>query len=56
MNSNGTGVYADYSTGMWTCVAAMVSLFVGTLVLLFYFVRYVRDVPDLEEWGNMFHG
>jgi len=45
VNSNGTGVYAEYSTGMWTCIAAMGSLFVGSLILLFTCcsARYVRD-------------
>ena len=34
VNSNGAGVHADYSIGMWTCVAAMASLFVGSVVVL----------------------
>ena len=34
VNSNGAGVYADYSIGMWTCVAAMASLLVGSFVVL----------------------
>jgi len=45
VNSNSAADYANYSTGMWTCVAAMGSLFVGSLVVLFTCcsARYVRE-------------
>jgi hypothetical protein len=35
INSNNTGNYAEYSTGMWTCIAAMASLFLGSMIVLF---------------------
>ena len=49
VNSNGAEVYADDWIGMWTCVAAMALLFVGSLVVLFTCcsARYVRE----EEGG-----
>jgi hypothetical protein len=52
VNSSSTGIYADYSTGMWTCVAAMASLFFGSLVVLFTCcsARYARN-RDRERRG-----
>jgi len=35
INSNNTGNYAEYSTGMWTCISAMASLFLGSMIVLF---------------------
>merc|ERR1712193_482110 len=35
VNKDDTGSTAHYSTGMWTCLAAMVCLFLATFVVLF---------------------
>ncbi|KAH7399839.1 SUR7/PalI family-domain-containing protein [Cadophora sp. MPI-SDFR-AT-0126] len=35
INGDGSGSKAHYSTGMWTCLAAMVCLFLATFVVLF---------------------
>jgi len=35
VNSDGTGSHAVYSIGMWTLLAAMIALFLGTFVVLF---------------------
>jgi uncharacterized membrane protein len=35
VNSDGTGSRAEYSTGMWTTLAAMLCLFFATFVILF---------------------
>lgn len=35
VNKDGTGSHAYYSTGMWTILAAMILLFLGTLIVLF---------------------
>lgn len=35
VNSDGSGSQASYSTGMWTCLAAMLLLFFGMLIVLF---------------------
>jgi hypothetical protein len=33
VNSDGSGSHAFYSVGMWTCLAAMVLLFFGTIIV-----------------------
>jgi len=35
VNKDGTGSHAYYSIGMWTCLAAMICLFIGTFWVLF---------------------
>ena len=35
VNSDGSGSNAYYSVGMWTCLAAMVLLFLGMFIVLF---------------------
>lgn len=35
MNSDGSGSHAYYSVGMWTCLAAMVLLFLGMILVFF---------------------
>ncbi|KAI9853871.1 MAG: hypothetical protein M1830_006620 [Pleopsidium flavum] len=35
VNKDGSGSHAYYSTGMWTILAAMIFLFLGTLIVLF---------------------
>jgi len=35
VNKDGSGSHAYYSVGMWTCLAAMVLLFLGMLIVLF---------------------
>lgn len=51
VNSNGNGNYAEYSTGMWTCIAAMACLFLGSLIVLFTCcsARHVRQ-KDRRGW------
>ncbi|MCJ1227929.1 hypothetical protein MMC12_004588 [Toensbergia leucococca] len=35
VNSDGSGSHAFYSVGMWTCLAAMILLFLGMFIVLF---------------------
>lgn len=35
VNSDGSGSNAYYSTGMWTILAAMITLFLGSLIMVF---------------------
>jgi uncharacterized membrane protein len=35
VNSDGSGSHAFFSYGMWTCLAAMVLLFLGTIIVFF---------------------
>jgi len=35
VNSDGSGSHAVYSVGMWTCLAAMVLLFIGAIIVFF---------------------
>jgi hypothetical protein len=47
VNSDGTGSNAYYSTGMWTCLAAMITLLIGTVIMFFscFSARRHRDDP-----------
>lgn len=35
VNKDGSGSHARYSSGMWTCLAAVVCLFFGSAIVLF---------------------
>ena len=50
VNSNGNGNHAEYSVGMWTCIAAMASLFFGSVIVLFSCCS-ARHVREKEKRG-----
>jgi len=43
VNKDGSGSHAYYSIGMWTCLAAMVLLFIGTILVFFTCCTHSRN-------------
>lgn len=52
VNKSGTGAHASYSTAMWTCMAAMILLFIGTFWVLFTCLSKRRHERRGEKFAN----
>ncbi|MCJ1364258.1 hypothetical protein MMC16_003367 [Acarospora aff. strigata] len=53
VNNDGSGSHAYYSTGMWTVLAAMILLFLGTLTTLLTCFRAREQVRVPKVWEEL---
>lgn len=56
VNSDGSGSHAYYSTGMWTCLAAMILLFLGMFIVLFtcFSARKAKKSNSYKTTGDAY--
>lgn len=56
VNSDGSGSRAHYSTGMWTCLAAMILLFLGMFIVLFtcFSARKAKKSASYKTTGDAY--